>query len=1049
MEDGKSGEGKVLGRRWRSGGSLGFHEWSAWPRVVYVGFGARDQVGAWTRRWGSRRALGAWAVSARWGVRAGRVGNELWRRRWPGDDAGGGKIPRGTRGVELSCSLDTSTSATGEAADLDAISQGEGRTEPLDDMRISRIPVIIVSGCVVERRRQFLRSLVNRCRRVDFPRMAILYRSEETISDGSWDYELECTSPAEADVIMGDSDSDNTTPPFVCEPWQTLSDAVERIKSLAGRESADSVVIESDSVLETEDLVSAITSVRTAKMDCLIAVLDGTSCLRDICRSGSDENVPSPDDVLENNGNSFGVVSLVEMANVVVVAGPTENMSSIREAASLLNSKALLFTQEESSETARFVNVGLYDRNNIIQDASWHRVLVASDEDSSTSVLPRSLKDSSLLYRAKRPFHPTRLYNNIKDVATFEGVLRSKGRFWLATRMDYPLEWEQAGDTATIRKGYPFLASQPDNKVAQNDVNSMTWDDRFGDRESVIVFLGKDFDKSKIQDLLNGCLLLDEEMVFDQSWESFEDPFQEWVSLDDDEDEDDMEDHELPIVLAETQREGEKSVDESDQASEIEVLDERIASASVAGVVSDISEDLMEKVSALDVLQSEISLSGRLIDEGKDFKFREEDVLISSWDTSVADDILEKIPRTGLPVTIITGFLGSGKTTLLNYILGQDHGLKIAVLVNEFGEIDIDNQLVEKGDWSDDDTLTLSNGCICCSINESFLGAVDKILDKWEEGIVDYLVVETTGVADPTPIISSLLLPDYEETLKVDGIVTLVDAENFIPEDHMGSEAALSQISVADTILLSKTDLATPKQVETVIEFIKTFRPGARILRSQRGRVPLNMILDVGIRLTSKATEKLGAQKDSLSSEVVLDESNGGQGVIQETSIQREHRSDAHLHDNEIRQSMEGHSENDHHGHEHDDHEHHDHEHHDHDHHDHNHENCTDHHHSHSDHLEVDGFVSSSFKSREAFDPEKFLDNFLQKLPAGVFRAKGLLYFHGYTHRYIFQLSGRRYQFEEDDWPANEKPCNQLVVIGRDLDKEELSRMLEACVAGK
>jgi G3E family GTPase len=281
------------------------------------------------------------------------------------------------------------------------------------------------------------------------------------------------------------------------------------------------------------------------------------------------------------------------------------------------------------------------------------------------------------------------------------------------------------------------------------------------------------------------------------------------------------------------------------------------------GVVDsdELSEDVLVQASALDVF--ELGMSGdedceddggeegeyrRVSQPADDGRYNEDDVVVSSWDRAVADGILQQMPKVGLPVTIVTGFLGAGKTTLLNYILTADHGLRIAVLVNEFGEVDIDNQLIEKGDWSEgDEVMELANGCICCSINDSFVSAVKSILDKGDK--VDYLIVETTGVADPVPVINSLMVSDIAEDVRVDGILTLVDAENFDGEKHMGSEAALSQILAADTILLSKTDIASPEKVQRTIDYIKEVRPAARILKSQRGRIPIGMVLDVGLRV--------------------------------------------------------------------------------------------------------------------------------------------------------------------------------------------------------
>ncbi|MCG5056668.1 MAG: GTP-binding protein [Limnoraphis sp. WC205] len=199
------------------------------------------------------------------------------------------------------------------------------------------------------------------------------------------------------------------------------------------------------------------------------------------------------------------------------------------------------------------------------------------------------------------------------------------------------------------------------------------------------------------------------------------------------------------------------------------------------------------------------------------------------------------IPKRGMPVTIITGFLGSGKTTLLNEILSNKQDLKVAVLVNEFGDINIDAQLLIS---TEEDMVELSNGCICCTINDGLVDAVYRVLEREER--VDYMVIETTGVADPLPIILTFLGTELREFTRLDSIITLVDAEAFTPE-HFDSEAALKQIVYGDVVLLNKTDLAAPEQVEEVEGYIKTVKPGARILRTQQAKVPLPLVLDVGL----------------------------------------------------------------------------------------------------------------------------------------------------------------------------------------------------------
>ena len=197
------------------------------------------------------------------------------------------------------------------------------------------------------------------------------------------------------------------------------------------------------------------------------------------------------------------------------------------------------------------------------------------------------------------------------------------------------------------------------------------------------------------------------------------------------------------------------------------------------------------------------------------------------------------IPKRGMPVTIITGFLGSGKTTLINKILHNKHKLKVAVLVNEFGDINIDTQLLMD---VNENMLELSNGCICCTINEGLVDAVYQVLESDKK--VDYLIIETTGVADPLPIILTFLSTELKDLTYLDSVLTLVDSENFTP-DHFDSEAALKQIAYGDIILLNKTDLVSQDRVDYLESYIKTVNKGARILRTEYSKIPSYLILDV------------------------------------------------------------------------------------------------------------------------------------------------------------------------------------------------------------
>jgi G3E family GTPase len=351
----------------------------------------------------------------------------------------------------------------------------------------------------------------------------------------------------------------------------------------------------------------------------------------------------------------------------------------------------------------------------------------------------------------------------------------------------------------------------------------------------------------------------------------------------------------------------------------------------------------------------------------------------------------------GLPVTIITGFLGSGKTTLLNHILTNQDGLRTAVLVNEFGEVGIDNDLlITTGDDADDTMVELSNGCICCTINNDLLEAVYKVLERKDK--VDYLVVETTGLADPLPVALTFLGTELRDLTRLDSIVTLVDSENY-SVDLFNSQAAYNQIAYGDIILLNKVDLVDEADLDALELKVRDIKEGARILRTTQSQVPLPLILSVGLFESDKYFES--AEK--------------------EPHDHHDHSSSDHEHGHE-----HGHGEHDHHDH-------------DHDHCDHDH----DHGHGHS-HLDVDGFTSLSIvrdKPLAIRKFQRFLDN---KLPANVFRAKGILWFDESEKRHIFHLSGKRFSLEDEEW--NGRPHKtQLVLIGQNLDHEALKAEIENC----
>ncbi|MGL5941108.1 MAG: CobW family GTP-binding protein [Waterburya sp.] len=174
-------------------------------------------------------------------------------------------------------------------------------------------------------------------------------------------------------------------------------------------------------------------------------------------------------------------------------------------------------------------------------------------------------------------------------------------------------------------------------------------------------------------------------------------------------------------------------------------------------------------------------------------------------------------------------------------ILQNKDDLKVAVLVNEFGDINIDEQLLIS---VESDIVELDNGCICCTINDSLVDAVYRVLEREEK--VDYLVIETTGVADPLPIILTFLSTELKFSTRIDAVITVVDAAAFDTQ-YFESEAAISQIRYGDLVILNKIDLATKEQIEKLEAFIIDIKPGFRILQSQYSKVPLALILDIGL----------------------------------------------------------------------------------------------------------------------------------------------------------------------------------------------------------
>ena len=347
------------------------------------------------------------------------------------------------------------------------------------------------------------------------------------------------------------------------------------------------------------------------------------------------------------------------------------------------------------------------------------------------------------------------------------------------------------------------------------------------------------------------------------------------------------------------------------------------------------------------------------------------------------------------PVTVLTGYLGAGKTTLLNRILSEDHGKRYAVIVNEFGEVGIDNDLIV---GADEEVFEMNNGCVCCTVRGDLIRVLSGLMKR--KGKFDAIIVETTGLADPGPVAQTFFVDDdVRAKAQLDSVTTVVDAKH-LPLRLADSHEAVEQIAFADQIILNKTDLVAADELAAVEAQIRRINPLAPIHRAQRSNVPLEAVLGRGgfdlERITALDPEFLNPA----------------------------HGEPGHVHDESC--------------------DHHDHDHH----HDHGHHHDHDHAHDHVAEAGIRGVSLTLDRPLNGTRVTRWLNDLLQEQGPDILRAKGILDVAGEDRRLVFQAVHMILEGDfQRDWRADEPRFSRMVFIGRNLDEAKLREGFEACAA--
>ncbi|KAF3997302.1 CobW family GTP-binding protein [Glaciimonas immobilis] len=364
-----------------------------------------------------------------------------------------------------------------------------------------------------------------------------------------------------------------------------------------------------------------------------------------------------------------------------------------------------------------------------------------------------------------------------------------------------------------------------------------------------------------------------------------------------------------------------------------------------------------------------------------------------------------------IPATILTGFLGAGKTTLLNRILQQPHGYKIAIIENEFGAENIDNEILVQD--STEQIIEMNNGCICCTVRGDLIIALSSLARRRDAGELhfDHVIIETTGMANPGPVAQTFFV-DEEVAMHymLDAIVTVVDAKHAMQQLDQQEEAQ-RQVGFADKLLLSKTDLVSPAEVALLSARLTRINPRAAIIPLDPVHTPIDEILDIkGFNLNAKLEidpDFLAAEESHAAEHA--DHAHSGSDC-DHPSHQTEHAETNH------ERRVDGH---------------------------HNHHN---HHHAHH----ADDIAAFVFKSERPFEAsklEEFLDGLIEVYGPRLLRYKGILFMDGADRKVVFQGV---HQIMGSDvggkWEDGEKPASKMVFIGKNLPKDIFIRGLEQCL---